>query len=251
MIDVVLPVYNQFQLVAQCVDCLLHSDRIGTVIVVDDASTDESISELAEIRGVDYVRMPENVGFVGAVNEGMRFVSTQYAVIVNSDTTPVHNQSLRDLVYTLDGKGMYVAGPKLLFMRGSKYGREGTVQHAGVAFGRDGVPYHPFMHLHRNTAAVNIEREVSAVTGAVMAVKAEAWQSIGGFDEHFAPGVYEDVDLCLRFGGALYAPNSEWYHLMHGSQTPGNDLFDNEQDHLEKLMRRWHPKCDEAIFYGV
>lgn len=250
MIDVVVPVYGKFWLVAQCVDALLNSADIGRVIIVDDASPDDSIAEYADLRGVECIRLAENTGFVGAANIGMDMAETQYAVLVNSDTVPLESNSLRALVYAMNREKMKLAAPKALFMQGSRYGRRDTIQHAGVAFGHDGVPYHPFMHLHRDTAAANVERKVNAVSGAVLAVHLKTWRAVSGFDEHFAPGVYEDVDLCLRVGGALYVPQSEWYHLMHGSQTPQNDLFDNEGEHLGKLLHRWGKRCDEGLFYG-
>ena len=252
MIDVVVPVHNQVMLVAQCIYGLSTQRDIGQIIVVDDASTTDEIAAFCDTnRRVRYVRLDENVGFVGAVNTGMERATTEYAVIVNSDTSPSGSNSLSGLVYAAHEQNMHVGGAKLLFMGGSRYGRRGTIQHAGIAFDYEGIPYHPFMHLHRRTKAANIVRRVNAVTGAVMAVRLDVWRSIGGFDSEFAPGVFEDVDFCLKAGKVVYSPHSEWLHMMHGSQTDEHDLFDNMKDHLDKLLRRWKPSSDEELFYGA
>ncbi|NIQ88678.1 MAG: glycosyltransferase family 2 protein [Deltaproteobacteria bacterium] len=251
MIDVIVPVYGQLPLVAQCVDCLAAQHKVGRIFLVDDCSPGSEIASYASTAPVHYLRMSENTGFVGSVTVGMKEVETEYAVLVNSDTAPIGKYALHRLVYTMHENDMHVAGPKLLFMRGSKYGKGGTIQHAGVAFDPDGIPYHPFMHLHRDTKAANIRRRVNAVSGAVMAVNTEAWHALGGFDQAFAPGVYEDVDFCLRSGKVLYVPRSEWWHVMHGSQVKGNNLFSKSEEHLGKLQRKWGIKCDEEIYYGA
>jgi GT2 family glycosyltransferase len=252
MIDVVVPVYNQLALVAQCIDALAAQKGVGRIVMVDDGSGSEIVEYAKHCpEQVRCIRMETNVGFVDAINTGMEAVSTEYAVIVNSDTVPVRADSLYALVMATHDAKALVGGPKLLFMGGSRYGVKGTIQHAGVGFNPDGVPYHPFMHLHRHTRAANIMRRVHAVTGAVMAVRLDVWRSLRGFDSEFAPGVYEDVDYCLRANSVYYFPHSEWYHLMHGSQSAGHNLFNNESEHLSRLVRKWNPKCDEELFYGV
>lgn len=251
--DVVVPVYGSLNLVSQCIATLKPQDNIGTIIVVDDATPGSEMQDYIEAagKGIQYIRLDENMGFVDAVNTGMKHVKTEYAVIVNSDTAPANQRTLSTLIMGMYDHGASVAGPKLLFMGGSKYGAGDTIQHAGIGFNPEGVPYHPFMHLHRHTKAANIAKKIHAVTGAVMAVKMDVWRSVRGFDTLFSPGVYEDVDFCLRAGGVWYIPHSVWYHWMHGSQTTGNNLFENEQEHLGLLMQRWNITCDEELFYGV
>jgi len=251
MIDVVVPVYGQLPLVAQCISTLAGQKSIGKIFLVDDASPGSDIEQFASAVPVHYVRLQKNVGFVNAVNIGMGMVETEYAVMVNSDAAPIHRDSLRTLVMILHEQKQYVAGPKLLFMRGSKFGHGGSIQHAGIAFNPEGVPYHPFMHLHRETRAANVMRQVHAVTGAVMAVKMDVWKGVGGFSQEFAPGVYEDVDFCLKARKVMYTHLSEWWHVMHASQDDGHDLFKNEDKHLKKLLKRWGTKCDEELYYGI
>jgi GT2 family glycosyltransferase len=252
MIDVVVPVWNQFHFVAQCLDALKAQSLIGKIIVVDDGSTDERLLDYYElVDGYTLCRHSHNLGFVDAVNRGMEMVGSQYAVIVNSDTLPLSQDALHALMGAMEETGAHVAGAKLLFMPGSPYGDEYRVQHAGIGFDVDGKPYHPLMGVHRDTKAVNRFRDVSAVTGAVMGIRVSKWREIGGFDIAFAPGIYEDVDYCLKAGRVVYVPKSEWLHWMHGSRVKDGDIFDCHDDNLKLLLKRWSTVCDERIYYGV
>lgn len=252
MIDVVIPIWNQFQLVTQCVDAIKAQLGVGRIIMVDDASTDEHLLDYYElVDGYTLLRNQRNLGFVDAVNRGMEAVSTEYAAIVNSDTLPLFQDCLDALVAAMEETDAHVAGAKLLFMPGSPYGDEYRVQHAGIGFDVDGRPYHPFMGVHRDTKAVNVLKTVSAVTGAVMGVRVSKWREIGGFDAAFAPGIYEDVDYCLKAGKVVYTPYSEWLHWMHGSRVKDRDIFDCHDDNLKLLLERWTTVCDERIYYGV
>jgi len=258
MIDVVVPIFNQFQLVAQCLDGLRAQSHIGRIILVDDASTDMRVADYLDAVSVDphldimLVRHSANEGFVGAANHGMEYVSTEFAAIINSDTVPVGDTALWALAWSMHNHGANVGGAKLLFAPGSRYGDPLHIQHAGVAFNPDGYPYHPFMHLHPGTKAANYAKMVTAVTGAVFGVRVDVWRSLDGFDQLFAPGVYEDVDYCLRAGKVVYEPGSEWLHVMHGSQVDGHNLFDNETRNIDRLFRRWSPiKCDEELYFAT
>jgi len=255
--DVVVPTYNQFNLVTQCIASLSGQEGIGTIIVVDDASTDfatvEYLSYMHNEGSIRLLRSDSNRGFIRSVNAGMKMVETQYAVIVNSDTVPTGRYALYNLVVGVHNARAQVGGAKLLFMPGSKYGKRFTIQHAGIAFDPELVPYHPFMHLHRDTKAANVTRKVNAVTGAIFCVEVDTWTKVGGFDPVFGGGVYEDVDYCLRAGDVMYISGSEWLHMMHGSQTQGHDLFDLSDHNLEILHKKWRHalKCDQKLFYGV
>ena len=80
-----------------------------------------------------------------------------------------------------------------------------TIQHAGIVVGKSWHPAHigrarvesPFWPWLRMT------REVTAVTGACMAMRRAIWDELGGFDFRF-PVNYNDVDLCLRAGERGY-----------------------------------------------
>jgi len=75
----------------------------------------------------------------------------------------------------------------------------GAVQHAGVVTGMGDAAGHcgRFQMSSELWPWLLMSRDVSAVTGAMLGIRRELFQQVGGFDELF-PVNYNDVDLCLR-----------------------------------------------------
>ena len=95
-------------------------------------------------------------------------------------------------------------------------------------------------------------REVPAVTGALMLFDATNFEKIGGFDEKFVYGHYEDADLCLRVaatgGRVLYDPRlAYWHYEGKGSikrpEHAGSGFFNRW-----RFSNVWGAKLEEA--YG-
>jgi glycosyltransferase involved in cell wall biosynthesis len=186
---------------------------------------------------VQVIRNTENLGFAVACNQGARAARGRHLVFLNNDTVPLPGW-LTPLAAELDADpSVAVVGSKLLFA-------DGTIQHAGVVFGRElSLPYHAFSRAVATLPAVNRRRELQCVTGACMAVRRTVFAAIGGFDEGYRNG-FEDVDFCLqvreRGGRVIYQPQSTLYHLE--SQTPGRKAHD--QANATRLMERWSARWD-------
>ncbi len=87
---VVVVNWNGAHLLPACLDALL-AQRTGApyeVVVVDNASSDDSLAVLARYPSVRVVRNAANLGFAGGNNSALRGVTTPYAVLLNNDATP-------------------------------------------------------------------------------------------------------------------------------------------------------------------
>lgn len=233
--SIIIPVWNQVELTRQCLQALAETTRgiEYEVIIVDNASTDETPALLAGLRGdVQVIRNQENLGFAQACNQGAKAARGRYLVFLNNDTVP-QSGWLEPLVREAEEHAdVAVVGSKLLYPNG-------TVQHAGVAVSRIGlIPYHLYRGFPADAPAVNRRREFQAVTAACMLIRREVFEEVGGFDEGYRNG-FEDVDLCLkvreRGGKIVYQPKSVLYHLE--SQTPGRKTYD--EDNSRRLLARW------------
>ena len=70
-----------------------------------------------------------------------------------------------------------------------------------MSLGLEGVAGHPFRGFRPERVPLRLDRrdrEVTAVTGACLAISRRTFEAVGGFDEDRFPEVYSDVDLCLR-----------------------------------------------------
>jgi len=196
--SIVIPVHNRARLTAACLDAL-DADPLGVdaeVIVVDDASTDDTAAVLGG-RGVRVVTHAANTGFARACNDGAAAAAGRYVVFLNNDTLPRPGW-LAALVAEADAHPEAAAvGARLLYP-------DGTVQHAGLVIGEDRNAHHVYAGFPGDHPAVVRSRAFQAVTGACLLVRRDVFRAAGGFDPAFRNG-HEDVDLCLRLGRAGHA----------------------------------------------
>ena len=125
---------------------------------------------------------------------------------------------------------------------------DGTIQHAGVILGIGGIAG----HAHQDWAAgeagysrrLGLSQEVSAVTGACLAISREHWEQLGGLDERQLAVNYNDVDLCLRAGQLglrnLYLPQVQALHHESKSRgRPEGAAFRQWRREWGVMERRW------------
>ena len=203
--------------------CLLALERSSLpprdVIVIDNASSDDSLVEMNGFPRVNVLAQRVNLGFAGGANVGFAAVESTYVLLMNPDVEVEPDLGAR-LVNAFDGDGRLGAvGPLLL------YPDSGLIQHAG------GVVEWPLMttrHLHYREpmSAQLTSRTVDFVTGGAMGLRMDAVRGVNGFDERYSPVYYEDVDLCfrlrkagwdVRFDPALRAMHHEGVTLEHST----------------------------------
>ena len=191
-----------------------------SVCVVDNSSGDESVAVVeGQFPDVMLIRSHQNLGFAGGANLGVRASDTDAVVILNPDVT-VRESTLTALANALTGDPRAaVAGAKLL------YPDERTIQHAG---GLLSYPLALADHLgyrQEDRGQCDEPREVEFVTGAVLVLKRPIFEELGGFDEGFHPGYFEETDFCFRARQAgyrvLYVPEAVAVH--HESVTTGRN----------------------------
>lgn len=87
----VVPAWNEAGAIGQVVDGIHAADPTLDVVVIDDASTDDTAA-VAEIRGATVLRLPFNVGIGGAVQTGLRYALAHgYDVAVRLDGDGQHD----------------------------------------------------------------------------------------------------------------------------------------------------------------
>lgn len=196
--SIVIPVFNKAALTAHCLRTLratLGGCGEGEVIVIDNASSDETPQMLAEFPWVRVVRNEVNRGFAGANNQGAQLASGEYLVLLNNDTEATPGWLAAMLNSAADPK-VGAVGARLLFP-------DRTLQHAGVVmdaarFGAAGfLPKHDMYRYPAEYSFAKGAQDLQAVTGACLVTPRALYLELGGLDEKYWNG-YEDVDYCLR-----------------------------------------------------
>ena len=239
-VSVIVPVYGQLAYTLNCLDALLaHGSRYSfEIIVVDDASPDETPAHLPGVRAIRYHRQAQNGGFIASSNAGADLARGRILVMLNNDTRVVDGW-LDELVETLDADpARGLAGSKLFYP-------DGSLQEAGGIIWRDGSAWNFGRGDDPNRPEYCYARQVDYVSGASIAVPADLWRRLGGFDTHFAPAYCEDSDLAFRIRDAglqtWLQPLSRVIH--YEGKTSGTDERQGPKAHQvsnrAKLQARW------------
>ncbi|HEX8096567.1 MAG TPA: glycosyltransferase [Pyrinomonadaceae bacterium] len=219
--SVIIPVFNKVEYTFQCLRSLMREvDLKGCeVIVVNNASSDETLEVLSHFAGlVRVINNEENLGFVEACNRGAAEARGKYLVFLNNDTVVLPGW-LKHLLDTAErDETVGAVGSMLLHP-------DGRIQEAGAIVWRNGAALHYGRGKSPGDRRFTFAREVDYCSGASLLVRKEVFDRLGGFDRHFAPAYYEDVDLCfgVRSLGykVVYQPASRLIH--YEGVTAGTD----------------------------
>ena len=174
------------------------------IIVVDDASTDESAAMVrARFPHVRLVERAVNGGFVRANNYGVQHAKGEYVLLLNSDTVLL-NDALAILAAYLDGHaGAGICGGWLTNDNGGSQVSFGSFPSLGQAsvdalFLNDLFPSCNLPNRGvRPPSSASRPRTVEYVTGAALMCRRELIDRVGLFDERFQ-AYCEEVDFCYR-----------------------------------------------------
>lgn len=213
---IIIPNYNGLAFLPACLEALeKQTDRDFDLLVVDNGSTDGS-AEWLRGRQIPSIFLPENTGFSGAVNRGIRAAKTPYVILLNNDTEP-EPAYVEELVKAIQASPrIFSVSPKMIQLyhrelmddAGDMYSVMGWAYQRGV--GQEVERYNRPCHIF------------SACAGAAI-YRRQIFEEIGYFDEmHFA--YLEDIDVGYRAKIAgyfsLYCPKAVVYHV--GSGTSGS-----------------------------
>lgn len=230
--SIIVPLYGRMDWVLhQCAHFSAHGlDGCELVYVLDDPPRKDELVSLAHScwrrfgLPMRLVLLPRNLGFAPANNVGLRHARGRYVCFLNSDVLPQAEGWLDLMIGALEKDATLGAvGAVLTF-------EDGTLQHGGMVMQRltqlANLPFPMHPGKGRQMPAPQGIRRVEAITGACMVMARSLAEELGGFDEDYIIGDFEDVDLCFRIqrkglGTAVHDGVVMW-HLERQSQgAPG------------------------------
>jgi GT2 family glycosyltransferase len=204
-----------------------RSPLLEILYVLDDPSKQRELEVLSQSIYERFqipfrlLLLQENVGFAPANNVGLQAAKGEFICFMNSDVFPITPDWVDCLISGLErNPDIAIIGARLLF-------EDGSIQHEGCHY----IPLIEFGNWqfidHVNKARRPIQsgdiQRHAAVTGACMMMRRSHAEKMGGFDEAFIVGDFEDSDLCLktRDEGMASAVHTdvEMYHLERKSQV--------------------------------
>lgn len=155
-------------------------------------------------------------------NEAVRQTDGTILVFLNDDIELQDAHWLPDMVALLQRPQTGAVGSLLLYP-------DNTIQHAGCLIGMNGGVGHIGVGLPADTdiyhGVLTAQREVSAVTGACLAIRRDVFLKAGMFDENL-PLSFNDVALCLRLRDLGYTQyiTTRSKIIHHESRSRGYDV---------------------------
>ncbi|MBI3576790.1 glycosyltransferase family 2 protein [Candidatus Gottesmanbacteria bacterium] len=189
---VVIPNRNGAALLRKNLPAVLDAAKRADVIVVDDASTDDSVEVLKkEFPNVIIVQKDRHEGYASTVNAGVAAASGDIVVLLNSDVRPEKN-FLAPLIAHFNDPKICAVGCLDKSIEGS------TV----VLRGRGLSRWEKGMFLH-SRGEVD-KTDTAWVAGGSGAFRKSTWNQLGGMDPLFDPFYWEDIDFSYRAVKAGY-----------------------------------------------
>ncbi len=203
-VAVVVVTYNSEDVIESCLDaCLKNAGEPAEVIVVDNASSDETCRRVLEFPAVRMIANAENRGFAAAVNQGVRATSAPHVLLLNPDAELLGG--LAEMINDCE-QGAAAVGGKLVDRTGRpqtgfalrRFPTSATLAFEALGWNRlwPGNPVNK--HYRCQDWNPDSPAKVDQPAGAFLLFRRVAWLDVGGFDEQFHPLWFEDVDFCKR-----------------------------------------------------
>jgi GT2 family glycosyltransferase/ubiquinone/menaquinone biosynthesis C-methylase UbiE len=218
---------NQLDFTRSCIDSLFANTKTSfELIVVDNGSTDGTQQYLQTLihanKPVRVISNPVNLGFGAGNNQGMAIARGQYIVLLNNDLVVTEGWLGRMIGHAERQEHIGIVGPVSNNVSGPQH--------------LPNLDFTDYQQMHAHAAHVATSQGTKGfmlprVVGFCMVIKRAVIDAIGGFDEDFGLGNFEDDDLCWRAITAGYGcfVASDTYIHHYGSRTFVGEKIDHSQ----------------------
>lgn len=195
-VSVVIPVWNNWELTEACLASLdEHGEAPLEIIIVDNGSTDDTAPELAGRPDLTVITNETNLGFPTAVNQGLAAARGEFVCVLNNDTV-VTAGWLTEMLKVLDVPGTGMVGPRSNQISGLQ-----TVPDAPALADRPAAERWARRFVRGREGGHWL---INRLVGFCLLARRELFEEVGGFDEGFGIGNYEDDELSARVRAAGY-----------------------------------------------
>ncbi|MBV9010105.1 MAG: glycosyltransferase [Verrucomicrobia bacterium] len=259
LVSIIIPTRDRGELLERCLKSVLEKTtyRNYEIILLDNGSTEPRaravLEDAARDNKVRVIPADGPFNYSGLCNYGASLARGKVLLFLNNDVEVVAAEWLSELTALAMRGDAGAAGARLLF-------DDLRVQHAGVVLNPQRIGSYAGFKRQRSDpgyfSQLQLVREMSAVTAACMAVRAEVFKETGGFNEQDLGIAFNDVDFCLRLRErklrVVWTPHAELIH--HESSSRGLEDTAEKQARfgreLSYMRGRWGDVLANDPFYN-
>ncbi len=247
IVSVIVPVFNQKDVTQEFLTSIGESIPKAVEIIIIDNNSDKMTREFLRsysrsTSNVVLISNSENLGFPKAINQGMKISRGEYIVIANNDIILTENWLQKMILHAERSPEIGIVGP--VSNRVSGYQKLKAVDYENIEQMRE---------FAENLSKENEGKyfEFPRVAFLCALIKREVIEKIGGLDEQFTPGNYEDDDYCLRaqLAGFKTVIALDVFIHHYGSKSFTADGEEKYQNLLnknkKKFLEKWGASPDE------
>lgn len=268
-LSIIILNYKTEKLTAQTVDSVLATVKTENyeIYIVDNNSADGSLEHLmekyAEDNRIKFIANSENVGFAKGNNIAIKDSTSEYVLLLNSDTIVYEGTIDKCVEYMDNNEEVGAMGPKVVLEDGSldhacKRGfptpsaslyymlKLDKIFNNKEKYGKYDMTYLPIDEIN----------EVDALTGAFMMVRRQVIDTVGTLDERFFMYA-EDIDWCYRIKWAgwkiIYYPEVTMLHLKgkSGKKRKYRTIYQFHKTMLQFYDKNYKPSYNLAVTAAV
>lgn len=236
LVSIVMLSWNAVQFTRLALESIReHTTGDYEVIIIDNGSGPETVDWLKTLQDVRVIYNTENRGYAGGNNQAMAAARGEYVVLLNNDVV-VTEGWLEDLLGAFDRvPGLGISAPRSNRIAGDQIVAEAVYDNV--------EQMHEFAHGRRAEFRGQGYLTDRAI-GLCLCVDRRVIEEIGGFDERYGAGNFEDDDFCLRARAAgyrIFVCNDVFIHHF-GSQTFAANKVDwtaTMRDNWSKFAAKW------------
>ena len=198
LLSIIIPNYNGAELLSRNLPSVLqaveNADFPVEILLVDDASTDNSLDALKYFPAIVPVIREENGGFSQACNSGLAAAKGRFLLFLNSDAT-LEADFLNYFLEHFEDASVFAITPT-----GFKLNTGRIVEGGVIGKWKHGAPRTTKFYTEQEAIERNFTKPYPsfAVSGAHFVCDEEKMRQIGGFDPIYSPFNMEEMDLCYR-----------------------------------------------------
>lgn len=233
-IDIIIPSYNaRYLLEKHLPQVIAHTPELGKLIIVDDGGSDDTKEFLAaNYKEAIYLYHPKNQGFPISVNQGIAASKSELFILLNNDVSPSKDY-VKNALHHFDNPKVFAVSfneinsswPHIRWDNGK----------IGFSQGEDKTQKHL----------------TAWASGGSAIFRRSIWDKLGGLNEIYSPGYWEDIDIGWRawkMGYRLiWEPKSLVDHQHESSFKKLNQKYISLIRQRNELLFHWQNITDQEL----